>query len=173
MFGSEQREAAAQQLNLQPASDKFQTSFGELDQDSLDSIDMCKKSSAATAAKAERDHHEREAVGSANQNAAQKQSVPGSASLKQPVVQQRAQTHSSVVAQQQGSGRSELGVAEGPGTDRPGAPKTSSHGAQQKEQSSTKPATAAGKHVQPSVGWFSWSAAVLFSADKEGRSLRV
>ena len=76
MFGSEQREAAAQQLNLQPASDK--SSLGEPDQDRADSMDMCRKSSAAIAAKAERDHHEREAVGSANQNA-QKLSVPGSA----------------------------------------------------------------------------------------------
>ncbi len=144
MFGSEQRDAAAQQLNLQPASDKFQTSFGELDQGRPDSTDKGKKSSAAVAAKAERDHHEHEAAGSANQKAAQKQSVPGNASLKQPADQQRAQTHSSTAAQQQGSGRPEVGVAGALGVDRPGAPKASSYGAQQKEQSSTKPATAAG-----------------------------
>ncbi len=164
MFGSEQREAAAQQLNLQPASDKFQTSLGEPDQDRPDSIGIGKKSSAATAAKAERDHLEREAAGSANQDAAQKQSVPGGASLKQPGVQQRAQTHSSMAAQQQGSGRPEVGVAGRAGVERPGAPKASSYGAQQKEQNSSKPATAAGKHLQPSVGWPPWSAAVLNSA---------
>ena len=142
MFGSEQREAAAQQLNLQAASDK--NSLPEPDEDRADSMDMGKESSAAVAAKDERDHHEHEAVGSANQNTAQKQSVPGSASLKQLGGQQRAQTHSSVAAQQQGSGRPELGVAGRPGTDRPGAPKASSYGAQQKEQNSIKPATAAG-----------------------------
>ena len=142
MFGSEQREAAAQQLNLQPASDK--SSLGESDQDRPDSIDMCKKSSAAIAAKAERDHHQRAAVGSANQNAAQKQAVPGGASLKQPGVQQRAQTHSSMAAQQQGSGRPELWVAGRLGAEVPGAPEASNYGAQQTEQSSNKPATAAG-----------------------------
>lgn len=143
MFGSEQREAAAQQLNLQPASDK--SSLGEADQDRPASIDIGRNSSAAIAAKADRDRHEREAVSSAKQHAAQKQSVPGSASLKQPGGQQRAQTHSSMVAQQQGSGRPELGVPAGrSGTDVPGAPKASNYGAQQKEKSSTKPAAAAG-----------------------------
>ncbi|KAL0028186.1 hypothetical protein WJX79_000439 [Trebouxia sp. C0005] len=68
MFGSEQREAAAQQLNLQPAPDK--SSSAEADQDRPDSSDIGRKSSAAVAATAERDHHEHEAVGSANQNAA-------------------------------------------------------------------------------------------------------
>ncbi len=144
MFGSEQREAAAKQLNLQPASDKFHTSLGESDQDRPDSTDKGRKSSAAITAKAERDHLEREAAGSANQNAAQKQSVPGSASLKQPGVEQKAQTHSSMAAQQQRSGRPEVGVAGRPGIDRSGAPKASSYGAQQKEQSSTKPAAVAG-----------------------------
>ncbi len=134
MFGSEQREAAAQQLNLQPASDKFHTSLGESDQDRPDSTDKGRKSSAAITAKAERDHLEREAAGSANQNAAQ----------KQPGVEQKAQTHSSMAAQQQRSGRPEVGVAGRPGIDRSGAPKASSYGAQQKEQSSTKPAAVAG-----------------------------
>lgn len=100
LYGSKQTEAAAQQLNLQPATDK--TALGQSAEGAHESVDLCINTSAGTSAGPEEDQSKGDAPrGGCQASTGHKHSDQQSAEMKQ------AQTHSSMPMQQGGSGRVE------------------------------------------------------------------